>query len=261
MSTAAAKPPEKQPQSLEANPLARELASAFHSLVEYEKEQYRRTAPEALAKAQEPCHPNYEDRVLRGPPEEVSWLDLELLAEKNPALMTQRWEEIKEAAREDLQSGHRAARTVEGYYANPWKRAQFLAIRGALAKEWQPRNGIEWQLIDTLAQAQTALFSWQESLAVYQSAKCQNEKYDIEKRGDWNPLRVSEAEAIEQAAAMIDRFNKIFLRTLRALRDLRRYTPTVVVQNAGQINVAGQQLNVARKRSELSKLREHDPAN
>src|SRR5579871_4653097 len=85
MSTAVAKPPEMRPQALEANPLARELASAFHSLVEYEKEQYRRTAPEALAKAQEPYHPNYEERVLRGPPEEVSWLDLELLAEKNPA--------------------------------------------------------------------------------------------------------------------------------------------------------------------------------
>jgi hypothetical protein len=35
------------------------------------------------------------------------------------------------------------------------------------------------------------------------------------------------------AAAMADRFSRIFARQLRALRDLRRYAPTVVVQNAG----------------------------
>jgi hypothetical protein len=64
--------------------------------------------------------------------------------------------------------------------------------------------------------------------------------------GKWTPPRVSEAEAIDQAAAMMDRFNRIFLRTLRALRDLRRYSPaTVVVQNAGQVNVGSQQLNMA----------------
>jgi hypothetical protein len=82
-------------------------------------------------------------------------------------------------------------------------------------------------------------------LAAYQSTKCLNEKYDIEKRGGWDPPRVSEAQAIEQTATMIDRFNKILLRTLRALRDLRRYAPAVVIQNAGQVNVGGQQVNVA----------------
>jgi hypothetical protein len=32
---------------------------------------------------------------------------------------------------------------------------------------------------------------------------------------------------------------------LKALLDLRRVVPAVVVQNAGQVNVAGQQVNVA----------------
>src|SRR5262245_58367283 len=36
---------------------------------------------------------------------------------------------------------------------------------------------------------------------------------------------------------MVDRFNRFFLRTLRQLRDLRRYTPQVTIQNAGQVNV------------------------
>ena len=43
---------------------------------------------------------------------------------------------------------------------------------------------------------------------------------------------------------MADRFNRLFLRTLRALRDLRRYAPPVIVQNAGQVNVGAQQVNV-----------------
>jgi hypothetical protein len=51
-------------------------------------------------------------------------------------------------------------------------------------------------------------------------------------------------QAVEQAGAMVDRFNRIFLRTLRALRDLRRCPPPVVVQNAGQVNVGQQQVNV-----------------
>jgi hypothetical protein len=57
--------------------------------------------------------------------------------------------------------------------------------------------------------------------------------------------RLTTAEALERAGAMADRFNRIFLRTLGALRDLRRYGPTVVVQNAGQVNVGGKQINVA----------------
>jgi hypothetical protein len=63
--------------------------------------------------------------------------------------------------------------------------------------------------------------------------------------GKWEPPRVSVFQVVEQAGAMVDRFNRIFLRSLRALRDLRRCPPPVVVQNAGQVNVGQQQVNVA----------------
>jgi hypothetical protein len=72
------------------------------------------------------------------------------------------------------------------------------------------------------------------------------EQRDIAEHEGWCPPRVSEHQALEQAGAMIDRFNRIMLRTLRALRDLRRYGPTVFVRNAGQVNVGGPQLNVAQ---------------
>jgi hypothetical protein len=56
-------------------------------------------------------------------------------------------------------------------------------------------------------------------------------------------VTVEDAEALEQAAGMVEWFQAMFLRTLEALRELRR-TPGVVVQNAGQVNVGGQQVNV-----------------
>ena len=56
--------------------------------------------------------------------------------------------------------------------------------------------------------------------------------------------RVTTFQAVEQAASMVDRFDRMFMRALRQLRDLRRYMPTVLVQHAEQVNVSEQQLNV-----------------
>jgi hypothetical protein len=42
---------------------------------------------------------------------------------------------------------------------------------------------------------------------------------------------------------MVERWHSIFLRTLKAFRDLRRFVPTVIVRNAGQVNVGQQQVN------------------
>jgi hypothetical protein len=61
---------------------------------------------------------------------------------------------------------------------------------------------------------------------------------------------VSEAEAINEAAQMVDRWSRLFLRTLRQLRDLRRYAAPgtaapVTIHNPAQVNVGHQQINVA----------------
>jgi hypothetical protein len=66
--------------------------------------------------------------------------------------------------------------------------------------------------------------------------------------GTWRPPRVAKADATEQAAAMVDRFHRIMMRTLRALRDLRRYSSKVVVQNAAQVNIGDKQINVTEER-------------
>jgi hypothetical protein len=57
------------------------------------------------------------------------------------------------------------------------------------------------------------------------------------------PPRVSEAEAGEQAAAMAERFQRLFT---RALQNLRCLPPAVVVvQGAGQVNIGERQVNVS----------------
>jgi hypothetical protein len=57
--------------------------------------------------------------------------------------------------------------------------------------------------------------------------------------------RVTATVAIEQAGVMAERFNKIYLRTLRALQNMRRVP--VIVQNAGQVNLALQQVNISER--------------
>ena len=61
---------------------------------------------------------------------------------------------------------------------------------------------------------------------------------------------MSEQNAIEHAAQMADRWNRIYMRTLRNLRDLRRYSMPVTINNPQQVNIAadgGQQVNVNNK--------------
>ena len=59
------------------------------------------------------------------------------------------------------------------------------------------------------------------------------------------PPRVGEHEATVGAVEMVDRWNRTFLRNLRALRDLRRYAVNVTIQGPGQVNVGERQVNVA----------------
>jgi hypothetical protein len=144
-------------------------------------------------------------------------------------------------SRAPIQKG-RAARALEGWGPTPWERAQFLALCQELADGWQPRSGIERQLLDTMAQAQTAMLGWLTRLSTWASAP---PRRDQREGAGWEPPRLTEAEAAEQAAAMVERFHRLFVRSLRALRELRRHPLAVVVQGAGQVNIGERQVNVA----------------
>jgi hypothetical protein len=229
--------PPSLPAADESLPLARELAASFGAMVKGYREAWGLSPEEALARAGELC-PVQEERILHDLPENVQWFDLEALARRDPALALRRWEEVRQAARQELRSGHRAARALEGCESSCWQRAQFLALRAELSEGWRPRNGLEQQLLDQAAQFLTLLWRWQETEAALTAI--------VKRQAEADHLpRLTYAEAIEEAATMAERYHGRFLRTLKALRDLRRYAPTVIVRSAGQVNVGGQQVNVA----------------
>lgn len=234
------------PQEIEL--LAFEMAKSYTAFVEHFRKAYKMDAVEADAKTQEMLvsgSKEYEDLIRHGPPQQESWHQLSHLTANDPQASAERWQQIKGTALDELESGWRSAIAVEGYYAGPWDRAQFAALRRSFMEQWKPANGIETMLIDTMAQAQTLYMQWMKTMASYLSIELGDQKGQFDRDGYIQPPRVSSYQAMEQAAAMADRFNRLFLRTLRQLRDLRRYAASVTIQSAGQVNIGGQQINAA----------------
>jgi hypothetical protein len=66
----------------------------------------------------------------------------------------------------------------------------------------------------------------------------------VRQRQPYDPALVDEAEALENAQAMVERLGRLYLQTLKALQ-AQRMAPRVMVCHAGQVNVAQQQVNVS----------------
>jgi hypothetical protein len=236
--------PSQPPAPADVGEVAAELARSFRDLVESYREYYKVSRQEAVARATE-HNAGQLDRIVNGPPDQVSWFDLEAVARTDPEQAQQVWQAIKDAARSELQSGHRAARTLEAGVGSCWERARFLALRTELTEGWQPRNALEQQLLDQAAQCQTLQEHWQAVLVAHTMLAALGQKRALEGRGRYEPPRLSDAEAQDRAAGMVERLHRLYLRTLRALQDQRRLQPPVIVRRAGQVNVAQQQINVA----------------
>lgn len=144
---------------LEQTTIARECAADFAGMVTWYRKHYQTNADEALSKATGNAQEDLE-RVLRSPRDQIHWHEIDNIATIDGEKALALWNSIKREALEELQSGHRAAKTMEATQSHPWQRARFLAIRQELGEEWQPRNGMERQLIDTMTTAQANYFLW-----------------------------------------------------------------------------------------------------
>lgn len=232
------------PAELEARALADRLAAGYARSVKYYLELGGLSLEEAHQEAKR-TQSWAAARARTSPPRELDWHHLSAVAEVDLPAAQELWTGVKAAAREELRSGDRAA-AVMGPMATPFQKAQFLALRESFVEGWKPQNGIELAMIDMLAQS-SSLYTYWNTIAHERATNISEESRRRSEDGQsWALPRQFEADAIEQAGRLADGFNRQFLRTLRQLRDLRRYTQQIVVMNGGQVNVAQQQVNVSK---------------
>ena len=229
--------------ALEAGSVARLMADASARMARfYQSSMVGKSVPAALDAAYEPANADRVRRLLEASPDQVDWWAMNQVAAVDPDAFYAVWERLKAEARHELASGHRAASTVD-VAGRPWDRAQFLALRDSFRDDWQPRGGVEDALVDAAALSFARYLEWMNSYMI--RTELQEEKVETEYGGyRRRPVQVGDVAAREEATDMAERFSRMFLRTLRALSDHRR-RPMVTVQNARQVNVAQQQVNVA----------------
>jgi hypothetical protein len=204
----------------------------------------------------------------------LSWYGMDRLFRADPDLAEQVWDEVKEAAARDFESGHFAAELFErtGWQKNVWKRAHFVAVFQMMVEAYDPRDAIELQMVEVAAVEYFLWRHWTQEHLQRAMSEPRRESYDYQEwrekeketwcrrsgqkrpiqgqwiAGAWEMPYQREADAVEQAAELAERFRRGYHAAIRALRDWRRYP--VIVQNAGQVNIAadgGQQVNVQKQ--------------
>ncbi len=234
----------------------RELVATITRQIDFYVAGYGLSPTEAAARARDLGLNVPEDRS----PDQISWFDLSNLMEADSERGQALWSRVKAAAQEELVTGIRSARSVEAQVGGrPFERAQVLAIASALRSALVPRDGLEELLIHQMACAYELHLRWQEVAVrrgeseawhgerdrrreLERMSPAQRERYEAME--GWVPPRLSDAEAIEQAVMIAERYQRSFLRLLTALRETRRLVGTLVVAG-GQVNIGEQQLNVA----------------
>src|SRR5215207_10681988 len=174
-------------------------------------------------------------------PAEYSWNDITHEIRRDEAAGWALWARVRQTARDELASGAMAGQAIEGFYPRPYDRTAFLAVREALADGLQPRNKMEWLLIDGMAQAWTLYLRWQDQQTDMNSTEAIRAGRDSRQRDGWEPPRLGEAEAVDRAVQMADRFERQFLRLMKCYRDGRRFIASMTVLG-GQVNVSEQQI-------------------
>lgn len=178
-------------------------------------------------------------------PHDLKWSHLQAVGAEDMQAALEVWARVGLAATDELETGRRAAIGLQS--ATPMELARFYSVRDAFIDEWQPRRGIESAMIDMLAQTFSLYLYWTQISHARAVGLCDNLE-EVAKHETWNKWKMpyeAVRESVEEAHRMSDRYNRMFLRTLRQMRDLRRY-PSVIVNNGGQVNVAQNQVNAQR---------------
>lgn len=178
------------------------------------------------------------EELLKTPMESVAFSQLSDLWCCSREEAEKYWNLAKNEAQREFLSGHMAAEAFEpvDWLRSVWQRARFLAVRDTFLLEYQPEGGIEYALVDTLAQAFFMQQYWSE-VAVkrtkttpyresnefnewkgYKREEAKSRRFE---HGWWDIPYVYESAAVEQSTRMVDTFSKLFQRTLRQLNGHR----------------------------------------
>ncbi len=206
----------------------------------------RMTKEEALAHDQRSEEERLKDLDGR-PVRNLTWNDFDSVAEFDMKAALGKWQELKAQARAQWESGLRGAETMR--LGEPWERARYGALLSSFKDEWQPRGGIELALIEQMAQCYSSWLSCLENYLFIDffdgSEKVDDEEAGYHSRGYVVPPRLSRAQYIDRALRTAERFQRMFLRSLRALRDLRRYVPKITIHSEEQVNIGQNQVDQA----------------
>jgi hypothetical protein len=222
---------------------------------EWIKEHYD-TGAKVHAAATVPADDECYQKALNQSAERLTWSDLQTVAERSMDDAVILWRGVLDVAMDQLKGGIYACETLSHVDSDMFQRAQFFVIRDSLVNAWQPKDAIEMSMVEMLVQAFVSYHYWlrlANSMAAreYEAAERGLEKNRYgERNSRWDTPRITTADAIDRAIAMADRFNRLYLRTLRQMRDLRRYVVPVTINNPQQVNIAadgGQQVNVQKK--------------
>lgn len=200
----------------------------------------------------------HAQRALDGPASHMDWQDFEYIESAfGEEARLSRWSDVVEDQRLALESGEAGAEIVMPN-ATPAENARYIVIRQGLIDEWQARPGSEMLLIDMLAQTRFLYELWLRRHVFEATHDCTGltaSERERRKYGEWFPPRVSEADEVALSASMVTKFQNQFMKLLRSLRDLRRMSTSLVIHQAGQVNVGQQQVNLglgdARKRETI----------
>lgn len=239
---------EKNAERAEGLQIVQEIARSFASTMEFYKSDWGGAKPHDEAFKEALQMNEWRRGCVEGlEPEKIEWGHLAAISEVDVADGMNLWARMREAADDELESGRRAAQ-VPGNRNEPYALAQFLAIRDSFADQWQPNGGIESAMIDMMTIAFSLQMYWstiahQRAVQIHNNQEKDLNRY--ENKG-WKSPYQYEAGAVEQAYKLADSYNRQFLRVLRQLRDLRRYSPVIIQNNGGQVNVGAQQVNVQK---------------
>jgi hypothetical protein len=217
------------------------------------------------------------ERITGRNVDSITWYTLDRVFRSNPSYAQRIWEEVKEQALNDFKSGHFAAEMFEttDWQKDVWKRAHFVVIYEEMIAAYKPRDALEHSMVEMVA---VNYFLWRhwimehlrratteprrESQDYKQWARRNSEVSpysDADRRtrkrqrhwtdGYWDIPYQREADAVQHALEMADRCRRAYQASIRALRDWRRYSVPVTINNPRQVNIAadgGQQMNAMK---------------